>query len=292
MSEVCSAIKERIGWLTFRHVVNGPSFPRTDLSLRPYTETGDTIKIVPDPEHNPSEYFLLEYRKSTGREPWRPDGALAEEELPILHINERLGVAGTWLLRDAPYFDPEFADYSDNGAALWTGHDRLAGILYPRPGKNAFTRWTAPSSNFYGERPSGLSITDISVGGDQVTPAWRRWLSPYRLDRKRPRPLPCRPFHAGVATEGQELFCRNDDAAALLVHRQAQWFVASRQDDWIGDWNLGGDNYEVVGDFDGDGQDEVYLRSPEWATVMKWDRGGFLALRLHNDWIVGEWNRR
>lgn len=45
-----------------------------------------------------------------------------------------MALASTWLLREAPYFDPEFADFSDNGATLWTGHDRLDGILYPNSG--------------------------------------------------------------------------------------------------------------------------------------------------------------
>src|SRR5690606_25231295 len=75
MSEVCSAIKRRVGWLNFKQEIRGPVFRRLDLELRPYTTSGEAIKIIPDPDHNPYEYFILEFRKSTGNETWRPDGA-------------------------------------------------------------------------------------------------------------------------------------------------------------------------------------------------------------------------
>ncbi len=290
MSEVCSVNKERICWLSFKQVINGPIFPASDLTLRPYTTSGEAIKVIPDPGHNPYEYFLLEYRKSTGRETWRPDGALTEEGLLILHINERMGVSPVWLMRDAPYFDPEFADFSDNGGTLWTGHDRLNGILFPQGRNNSFTRSSSPSSNFYCGRPSDLSNTNIRVESGlcrfslEIRGNPRVGWSVSANDR-----CVAGHFTAESVTGGHELFCRNENSASLLVHRQAQWLVVKRQDNWIGSWNLGPDNYEVVGDFDSDGKDEIYIRSPKWAGILKWRINRFESITVQHDWIDG-WN--
>lgn len=78
MSEICSVFKQRVGWLAWKHIISGPRFARTTLSLRPYGSSGDAVKVVPDPVDTPLEYFVLEYRKSLGREVWRPDGALRQ----------------------------------------------------------------------------------------------------------------------------------------------------------------------------------------------------------------------
>jgi hypothetical protein len=290
MSEISSFFKEKIGWLTFKSVVAGPRVASTDFALRPYTLTGDSIKVVPDPEHNPSEYFLLEYRKSTGQEAWRPDGALPEEGLLIIHINERLGVAGSWLPREAGFFDPEFADYSDLGMSLWTGNDRLTGALFPQGENRSFTPFSLPDSNFYGGRRSGLSITDIRVQGGEVR---------FRLQ------IACQPrvgwtvgvsdrglagrFSKAAAETGAEVFLRNENAAALFVRRQSNWFVQSRQDDWIDGWNLGAQDRVIAGDLDGDGRDEVFIRSPEWAGVLKYQGNVFHLMTAAND-RIGDWN--
>jgi hypothetical protein len=286
MSEVCSHLKERVRWLSFKEVIRGPSFPSQNFSLKPYTTSGEAIKVIPDPDHNPHEFFLLEYRKSTGSEVWKPDGRLPEEGLLIIHINDRMGVSGVWLMRDAPYFDPEFADFSDRGGTLWTGYDRLTGILFPQSRNNEFTPTSQPSSNFYGNRPSGLEIKNIRNEGTtlnfqlSVNCNSRIGWTVGNTDR-----CIAGGFTPESRTEGEEIFCRNDTSAALLIHRQAQWLVAIKQDDWIGGWRLGQDNYELAADLDGDGQDEIYIRSPEWAGVLKWERRGFNSVTVQHDWI-------
>jgi hypothetical protein len=272
MSEIFSLFKEHNGWLSYKDIVVGPVYPETVFSLNPYTTTGEAIKVVPDPINNPGEYFLLEYRGSTGSELWRPDGGLPEEGLCIIHVNERLGIPLMWMMREAPFFDVEFADFSDNGSTMWTGHDKLNGVLYPEPGQESFTPYTNPNSDFYGGRSSGLYISDISVIDGQCnfsikiegnpTVGWvssndDRCIAGY--------------FTPESLVKGEEIFIRNNFKAALLTYEQGQWLVKAKHDNRIGDWTLGSYDYEVVGDFDGDGLDEIYIRSLRYSGVLKWD---------------------
>ncbi|MBK1730798.1 hypothetical protein [Thiococcus pfennigii] len=291
MSEVSSPIKQRVGWLEYVQVIQGPTFVAQPMKLRPYTTTGEAIKVIPDPVNTPHEYFVLEFRKSTGDEVWRPDGALADAGLFIIHINERLGIPSTWLLREAPYFDPEFADYSHRGATDWSGHDDLAHKVFPYGINNSFTPQTKPNSNLYGGRRSGVWITNIAVQGDEVrftlelkglqsTVAWNVSAADRALAGR---------FTTAATSEGEELFIRNDDHAALLVHRQAQWLVARTHDDWIGGWNLGPGDRELVGDFDGDGRDEIYIRSDDYAGIIAWQTSHFRTVTVQHDWI-DQWN--
>ena len=96
-------------------------------------------------------------------------------------------------------------------------------------------------------------------------------------------------FTADSPTGGEQIILRDDDNAALLVHREAQWLVNRVEHDWIGDWNLGGDNREHVGDLDGDGLDEIFIRSPNWAGVLKYQGGRFRSVTVEHDWI-DDWN--
>ena len=290
MSEVSSVIKNRIGWLDFKRVIEGPRTDRQSLTLRPYTTTGEAYKIVPDPEHTPHEYFVLEYRRSTGDEVWRPDGALPDKGLLITHINDRLGIPSTWLLREAPFFDPEFADDPVVGYIDWTGHNDLANKLFPNGAKDSFTPYTVPRSHLYGGRHSGLSITNIDARNNEVRFTLeingRHSVGWNVSDNDR---AVAGRFTAESKTSGEEVFLRNDDNAALLIHEEGQWLVARNHKGWIGGWNLGPDNRELVADLDGDSQDEIFIRSPDWAGVLKWRYGGFRSITVQHDWIDA-WN--
>lgn len=289
MSEVSSVFKERIGWLKFKNIVKGPKFPKTNFSLRPYTTSGDAIKIIPDPDNNPHEFFILEYRKSTGNELWRPDGGLKEEGLLITHFNTRLGVAPVWLMREAPYFDPEFADFSDNGAALWTGHDRLDGILYPQGNNNSFTRTSKPSSNFYGNRASGLSIENIRTSSGKcrfsISISIQSYVGWYVSSRDK---AIAGKFHG--KNKPHTIFIRNNERAQMLRMIESQWFAVQSAGRWIGDWQLTiNDKMPIVGDFDGDGKEELYFRDANRAGIIGFKIGSWKSLTVQSGWIDG-WN--
>jgi hypothetical protein len=88
-------------------------------------------------------------------------------------------------------------------------------------------------------------------------------------------------------TEYVGRFNRSDRDQVLLVSPDwlglATWegggfSVPTPQHDWVDGWNLGSDNSHVIADLDGDGLDEVYVRSPQWAGVWKWRDGAFRVL--------------
>ena len=49
---------------------------------------------------------------------------------------------------------------------------------------------------------------------------------------------------------------------------------------WIDGWALAGTDQHCIGDFDGDGLDEIYVRSPQYAGVLKW-----IGNRFQSQWI-------
>lgn len=290
MSEISSPIKARVGWVSYVRVIQGPSLAKQHLKLKPYTLTGEAIKIIPDPTNTPHEYFVLEFRKSTGNEVWRPDGALPEAGLFIGHINERLGIPSTWMLREAPFFDPEFADYSDCGTTKWTGHEDLKGKLYPSGSKSAFTPQTSPNSNLYGDRRSGVWITDIEVQAGEVhfDLQLKGLQSKVEWNVSNSDRVIAGHFTADAQGQGEELFIRNAHKAALLIHRQAQWMVARRHDTWISGWKLDPGDHELVGDFDGDGCDEIIIRRKGCLGLLKWQINGFRTVMQHD--LIEKWN--
>jgi hypothetical protein len=120
MSETFSFYKVRLGWIKWKEEILGPVFPTQTFRLRPYSDTGEAIKIVPSPGKGdkpglyPAQFFILEYRcpKQEGKL-WSPDGKCPEDGLLITHMDTRHGDWADWPNHWHPLFDIEEADGND-----------------------------------------------------------------------------------------------------------------------------------------------------------------------------------
>lgn len=300
MSDIVSIHKEQApGWdYSIEQVVEGGDY-YNDHTLRPFATSGDALKIVPDPENNPYEYFVIEYRTSTGDEVWRPDGGLSEAGLLIVHVNERLKqLTGTvipdghWGTAVAPYIDAELADFEDKGMGVRSTKYNLDGTLYNGdPNRDVFGPETEPNSDFYGGRSSTLSISDITIADEEASFTVSLDAIPHRKlwsVSANDRGLAGR-FTTSDRDEPAEVFMRDDDSVALLAPRDGQWLVKQRQAGRIDDWNLTANDHEYVGDLDGDGRDEVFIRSDNRAGVLQWADHRFTVLTMI-DGSIGQWD--
>lgn len=294
MSDVWSRAKVKAGYLEYEEVIEGETNGTAHYELAPYATTGEAIKVVPDPVHRPNEYFLLENRTSTGPESWLPDGALTGDDggLLITHVKDDL-ILPPWLNREAPLYDPEFADFSDLGTTKWTGRDDLQGKTFPHAGANSFTASTSPSSNLYGGRASGLSITQIQKSGNNVEfdleldfgsdPIEVGW-APQASDE-----LVVGHFTPESLDEGAEVFAFRAGAASLLQYRQATLQAHHNHLGAIDGFPITAQSRALAGDFDGDGLDELFFRDDDNAAVLDWTGSEFEVVAEANGGIDG-WN--
>ncbi|MEZ5003071.1 MAG: hypothetical protein R2730_08530 [Chitinophagales bacterium] len=281
MSEISSIYKFANDWLTFKEQIFGPTFKKKAFELQPYTTSYEAILVMPDPHFTPHEFFLLEYRKSTGNESWRPDGALTEEGMLIFHVNTMLPMGHTpWNRREAPPIDIEMANFLDNGTTLRIYFEKTPGNLFPQSNNNSFTPFSQPNSNFYGHRNSGLAITNIRVENDVLKfdleikgyshMGWTFTKHDHYLTGR---------FTADAINEGEEILAWNDYSSGVLHERQGQLNTLYRSF-----WQLGGTSLSsiqniVKGDFDGDGLDEIFVRTDAYCTILKFRRGRFEAFQ-------------
>src|SRR5215831_6874042 len=379
MSETSSYHKNVMGWITYKNVIKGPVATAGQYSLKPYTTSGEAIQIIPDPAHNAGEYFLLEYRTPTpGNTAWVPDGNLQESGLLITHINERLGDAAgqvvssspfmdiceadgndgkcwdTRVFCDLPWSDPASAHSGDPGVSTyppnnWPAWNRAPGVLYPFAGKDSFTPNTTPNSNLYGAKDSGLSVTGIQKSGGQIvftiqmagnnqqarslSPNDRIYFADFNGDGKDEALIFDGQNLTLAATDQDQLLAIwqaqgglggwrfgsgdrihigdfNGDGRADVFIRSAQWAGLllcdgqsfsevwmtgdpAQNQNWIGTWHLGPNDSEYVGDFDGDGCDDIFIRSPQWAGLIRSSGSSFDCVWMSGDpaqnknWIGG-----
>src|SRR5215472_1010971 len=323
MSDTSSYHKNIMGWITYTNVIKGPVAAAGQYSLNPYATSGEAIQIIPDPAHNPGEYFLLEYRTPTpGNTAWVPDGNVQESGLLITHINERLGDAAgqvvssspfmdiceadgndgkcwdTRVFCDLPWSDPANAHSGDPGVSTyppnnWPAWNRAPGVLYPFAGKDSFTPNTTPNSNLYGAKDSGLSVTGIQKSGGQIvftiqmagnnqqarslSPNDRTYFADFNGDGK----------DEALIFDGQNLTLAATDQDQLLAIWQAQG--------GLGGWRFGSGDRIHIGDFNGDGRADVFIRSAQWAGLLLCDGQSFSEVWMTGDpaqnqnWI-GTWH--
>ena len=273
MSEVFSIFKAVTGWITFKEEIQGPSIETRTVELIPYTTSGEAIRVTPDPVHTPHEYFLLEYRKSTGNETWRPDGGLTEEGLLITHVNALFSINhNPWNRREAPSLDIEQADFTDQGTTKRLFFADTNGNLYPQPGNNQFTPSSSPNSNLYGDRSSGLSITDIKLEADKLTfnltiqnnseIGWNFSPSARYISGR---------FSEEAQSQGAEIIAWDALNYGLLKERQGVFVCDFNAPFDAGEYVRHERRQLLAGDFDGDGLDEIFVRGNSYTSILKRD---------------------
>ena len=62
MSENFSFYKQAHGWIKWKEDIKGPILLTTTYRLKPYSDTGEAIKITPSPILHPTQWFILEAR--------------------------------------------------------------------------------------------------------------------------------------------------------------------------------------------------------------------------------------
>src|SRR5215813_9598538 len=69
----------------------------------------------------------------------------------------------------------------------------------------------------------------------------------------------------------EDIFIRSDAWAGLLlatgVGFNEVWMTGdpAQNQNWIGGWRLGPQDRHYIGDFNGDGKADIFIRSPQWA---------------------------
>jgi hypothetical protein len=104
-----------------------------------------------------------------------------------------------------------------------------------------------------------------------------------RIDAWNLRPIDDRT--AGRFSQGEVdvIVVRSDNWIGLLAWDSGarRLRLRSIQEDRVDGWNLAVGDQHIVGDFDGDGLDEVFIRSARWAGMLKWSTD-----RFQLKWIV------
>lgn len=86
-----------------------------------------------------------------------------------------------------------------------------------------------------------------------------------------------------------DLAIRSDEWIGLLLSNGNELMFEWIQHDWLGGWNLGRPDRSWVGDFTGDGRDDIFVRSPEWAGLFRSNGNHFEEIWMTTDWL-GPWN--
>jgi serralysin len=87
-----------------------------------------------------------------------------------------------------------------------------------------------------------------------------------------------------------DVLMRSNEWIGLLLSDGTTLTNTWLQYDWLGGWNPGLPDREVVGDFNGDGRADVLVRSPEWIGRFLSTGAALSQDLIAYDWL-GDWNQ-
>ena len=148
-----------LGWIEPRVIRTAGEF-----TLRPSTEAGDCLLLLPRGGSDPfGEFFLVETRRRTAND---TENSLASGGLVVWHVDARLNAAGDNFL-----YNNQFAEHkllkileADGLEELESGKSSSFGYMDFYLKGAALGPDTIPSSRLYDGTDTGLSL--LSKGGD------------------------------------------------------------------------------------------------------------------------------
>ena len=170
--------------------------------------------------------------------------------------------------------DPARGENSIGPWQLQTGDHELAGKLHYDPKEDVFT---------HRSNATGTFITVFDGDANQIQPRCG-WISGDKLAPRAPGPGVDRFYLGNFCGDGRsDVAVFNGDRLALYRNDAGTLVRIWRSDEWIGGWHLGPFDRLYVGDFDGDGRDEIFIRSPLWAGLLR-----STGSRFENVWMTGD----
>jgi hypothetical protein len=130
---------------------------------------------------------------------------------------------------------------------------------------------------------TGTFMTVFDGNANQFQPRCG-WISGDKLAPRPPSPAPDRYYLGNFTGDGQtDIVVFNGERLSLYRNEGGALARVWRSGEWIGGWRLGPFDRLYMGDFDGDGRDDIFIRSPLWAGLLRSTGSGF-----ENVWMSGD----
>lgn len=158
-----------------------------------------------------------------------------------------------------------------------------------------------PNDDFYGGAPGRFRATSINNGG-QVAGSFgidMRYGPIHAFIAEplwQPSSVESWPLREGDRTligdfDGDgtaEIFTHNGRVAGIVrYYSDTGLRTENVTHEAIGDWQLSPDDKTYVGDFDGDGKQEIFIRSARYAGILRYDPFKLISQLVTYDWIDG-----
>jgi len=152
-TEICAYLKYKAGWT--KEVISTTNQKQVKLQA-----TKNEVFIYPK---NQTEYFIIENRHKAARDISLPGSGLA-----IWHVDE-LGSNNDEQMSKDRHYECSL-EQADNNFDLENGYNNGDGTdLFNAQNKDSFSDSTLPNSNWWGGSESGMTISEISNVGSEMT---------------------------------------------------------------------------------------------------------------------------